>query len=354
MTAVEARVGRTATLRAGEKPTWGVAHFLAVVGFVFVFWQGWTWVSWLAAGPHSITQFRDTNSASWYGARVFEGVAVVISIAVLTFVVRRCRREHRLTWDAKLIIAGAATMWLDSFTNVLAPLFMYSSNWVNLNTPAGSMPLAVNPDIGRLPWPILYLGLIYTFGLLAFAMVMTWAMRAFRRRWPALSVAKLIGLVFLLGVVVDIAMEIPMYRLRLWAYPGSPDFLALWSKDGMKLPLLVEVLPAGVAFATMGALRYFRDDMGRGVTERGLERHHPLTRSVISILALIAIMNGVWFVATSVQAAVGNFSGRYEKMPAHIVNDMCNAPGITGTRYGPCPGSPGFKAPIRTLPGPKP
>ena len=44
------------------------------------------------------------------------------------------------------------------------------------------------------------------------------------------------------------------------------------------------------------------------------------------------------------------------KLPAYIINGVCDAPGVHGTRYGACPGSPGFRMPGRTthLPGRSP
>jgi hypothetical protein len=43
----------------------------------------------------------------------------------------------------------------------------------------------------------------------------------------------------------------------------------------------------------------------------------------------------------------GPYSPKWEKMPAYVVNGVCDAPGFRGTRYGPCPGSPGYRMPMR-------
>jgi hypothetical protein len=49
------------------------------------------------------------------------------------------------------------------------------------------------------------------------------------------------------------------------------------------------------------------------------------------------------------------YQGHWQETPSHLVNDVCNAPGITGTRYGTCPGDPGFRMPGRhSLPGRSP
>ncbi|MGH2726072.1 MAG: spirocyclase AveC family protein [Actinomycetota bacterium] len=331
-----------------EGRTWKPAHYLALLGFVFLFWQGWTIVSWLADGPSQVTQFRDSSTASWVAARVYEGISIAMTLGVGTYVIRGCIRERRLTLDAKICIAGALTWWLDSFTNVLEPIWFYSSNWVNVANWCGHMPFVVNPDCGALPQPIFILGMYLT-GCLAFAMIMCAIMRRARARWPDISTAKLIGLVFVLGILIDIAFEVPMFRLRLWAFPGSPDELAIMGGTAQKFPA-IEILMAGIGFATFAVIRFFKDDAGRSFVERGLEGHSTRVRSTISLLALVGVLNGVWLFATGTQALVGFYADPYRKMAPHLVNEMCDAPGITGTAYGACPGSPGFRAPIRDLP----
>jgi len=42
-----------------------------------------------------------------------------------------------------------------------------------------------------------------------------------------------------------------------------------------------------------------------------------------------------------------------KEFPRELVNDMCDVGQTTGTRYGPCPGTPGFRMPV-SLPGPAP
>jgi hypothetical protein len=79
---------------------------------------------------------------------------------------------------------------------------------------------------------------------------------------------------------------------------------------------------------------------------------------VISTVAVMGVVNLVWLVCTTVQATVGFYAAPYKPLPAHLVNDMCDAPlleggQVTGTRYGPCP-EKGVRIPIRSLEGPAP
>jgi hypothetical protein len=346
-------VAPTISVSPRASRSWKPVHYLAVVGAILVVWQTWTWIAWLADGPEPIMQFRDRTSASWYAARVYESLAILAAIAVLVYLIRQCRRERRLTFDAMLCIATGAAMWTDPGVNFIQPTWMYSSNWVNLGGWAGHIPFFVNPDAGRMPEPILLASLVYTFGVLLFVMILTRLMRGLRRRFPTISNAKVIGITFLAGMAIDVAFELPGYLFRLWAYPGAPDFFALFGSKAFRFPI-IEILCVAFIYTGLAAVRFFKDDAGRTVVERGLEAVRPRLRTVISVLAMIAISNVALITANTGNVIGGLFTSPFKEMPVHIVNDICDAPGITGTRYGPCPGSPGYRAPVRTLPGSPP
>ena len=77
---------------------------------------------------------------------------------------------------------------------------------------------------------------------------------------------------------------------------------------------------------------------------------------MIIFLALYAVMQFiVWIPASVPDFAYGPYQSAWPKIPAYLLNDVCNAPGVTGTRYGTCPGDPGFRLPGRhSLPGHSP
>ncbi len=341
----------------GVRARWGAAHYFACFGGLMLAMQAWTYGAWLAAGPYSITQWKTPGSVNWWAARGYEVTFGFLFFCLLAWVVRRCLRERRFTFDAKLMLAGYSVIWLDAWVNIFAPVWMYSSNWVNLNNPLAGFPLPVNPDIGRLPFPLLFHLFCYPLTNLGAALLVCALMERIRARWPAISIARMLLLVTLVGLLFDLAFEIPMFKLRLWAYPGSPDQLALFSGDSTKYPIW-EMVPAALCFGSFGALRFFKDDKGREITERGLEAHAPRMRTLISTVALVGVVNGVWLVFTTLQATVGLYAAPYKPLPAYLVNDLCDAPlleggRVTGTRYGPCP-EKGYAMPVRALPGPAP
>ncbi|HKY93014.1 MAG TPA: spirocyclase AveC family protein [Nevskiaceae bacterium] len=339
------------------KTTWGFAHYLALFGTLMLMVQTWTWIGWWIGGPFSITEFKTPGSLNWWAARFYEVLFGCLFVFLLVWVTRRSLRERRLVFDAKLMIAGISLLWVDEWTNIASPIWSYSSNFVNLNNPLAGFPFAVNPDLGRLPFPILLHTFVYPCANLCAAIVVCAVMRKLLQWRPGQSTAQLLLTVAAIGVLFDIAFELPMFLLGLWAYPGTPNAFALFPGYAHKFPIW-EMIPAGMAFAAFGALRFFKDDRGQELTERGLEHLSPRLRAFVSITALIGVLHIVWLASTSTQAIVGFYSAPYPPMPKYLINGMCDAPvlgggQVTGTRYGQCP-EEGLRFPIRYLPGDHP
>ncbi len=95
-------------------------------------------------------------------------------------------------------------------------------------------------------------------------------MRAAKRRIPGIGVAGLIGVALAAGFVFDLLCEVFMVCTSLYAYNGTVHALSLWGGERYQFPLY-ESLYWGAVWAAAGILRYFRDDKGRSVVERGAE-----------------------------------------------------------------------------------
>jgi hypothetical protein len=141
-----------------------------------------------------------------------------------------------------------------------------------------------------------------------------------------------------------------MLPLHLWTY-AAPEALTFNMGEGARIPAF-EIFAAGSYFGLMMAVRIFKDDRGRSVVERGLESYSPRVRQGITLLALYGTMQLITLLAGNAPVVFTPYVTVHQA-PAHLINGQCDAPGITGTRYGPCPGTPGFRMPGRTthLPG---
>jgi hypothetical protein len=333
---------RAATISSVNE--WRLPHYLALMGIVFIVYQTIGWVGWLADGPVQLVKYRDTHSQSWQVCRILETITVLVTLIMGYVVIRRCVRERTITFDALFCIACTSLYWQDPMANLFQPLFLWSENFTNLNDWMGYLPFNPNPDAGRTPEPILNDGLNYVSAWLMFSMFINWAMRSWKQRFPGAKKVHLFGLAFVLGALCDIALEWPYYKYEVWEFPGSPDF-GIWGGTSHKFPFF-EFISGAIMFSLVASVRYFRDDRGQSIVERNLDGYSPGVKKLIALGAMIGLFNIGYLADNSIYWFLGTFSAPYKYMPAHIVGGSCDAPGWSGTRYGPCPGSPGYRMPL--------
>jgi hypothetical protein len=342
---MDRRVADVAPLTRRRVPASAV---LAGIGVLVVGYALWTWGAWLADGPKPVTATRDPGSASWWVARIYEAIMVVAVVVLSVRIVRECRRERRLVFDAVMVIAGFFTLFWDPMVNWMQPNFMYSSQWLNVNTWVANAPGAVNPTANLMPQPV-FIMLIYPFGLLGFAMILNLGMRFVRNCFPRISNFELILFTYLFGGVLGFCLEAPTFLFQLWGLPGAPATFSLFAND--QRYAWAEYLTTAVVFTTFAAVRFFRNDKGQTIGERGLDGCSPAVRTAVSVFATIAMFAVSMWVLLLVQIPAGLHASPYPPgYPAHLINGLCDIPGnpnsVRPSAYGPCPGSPGFRMPV--------
>lgn len=353
MSAVVTNTGRAVAPESARRPGWGWPQYLALVGAAILLVEIYTVGSWLVDGPYQITQYREGYTRDWYAARVFEGGIIILSIYVIAKVVRGCRQQKRLfTFDVLFCLTGFSMLWASSMVNFFTPMFAFSSNLVNLNDVCGYIPFVVNEDCSRSPNPVLFIGLFETFGLLGVAMLLGKIATWLRSRWPGIRNTQLFGF-FLLGGMTFVLLEpLLIIPLHLWTYPGTPISLELGG-TAWRYPLFPEILCFGFMLGIPAAVRFFRDDRGHTLVERHMEHYSSRVRTLVSGLALYTFAQiAVIGCATIPLWPMAFHQLEWGQLPASLNNGLCDQPGVVeNTRYGPCPGSPGFRMPMPgTLP----
>lgn len=321
-----------------------LVHYLAIAGAVLLAFQLSVWIAWLADGVHQETAFRTHGSTSWYAARAFEVGGILMLIGVGGWVIAGCRREGRLTFDAKFCIAGLLSFWLDPVANFAQPSWFYSQNWVNVNDWIPDMPMHQR-TVEMIEAPLINVS-TYTVGFLLIVIAINAAMRAAARRWPSISAARLLAVASVAALAIFVAFLLPGFLLELWAYPGQPDELALLS-GANRIPITEWALVPLVMFVPLAAWRFFADDRGRHLLERDLERHRPRLRQPLSLLAMVGLFNLILLSVEMLHVGFATYSDPFPRtLPKPIIAEVCDPPGQTGPAYGPCPGTPGYKLPL--------
>lgn len=321
---------------AARRQKWGAAAYLAAAAIPLLAYQAWTLGAWLLDAPHPVAKYRETGGAGLIFARVTEVATILLTAAVVVVVVRGCRREHRLTFDAMLLVGLALAVFWDTLIWVDGPTWLYSENWLNLNDWWGNAPLVANPVAGAAPMPVvMQLGMYVGFPFAVLTGLGT-LMRRAQARWPGLQTAGLLGIVALVLVPAFLVGSYVLNALHLWSAGDVHPFIITGDDWRVSIGEPCWAVLWGVIIT---AFWFRRDSHGHALTERGLDRLPPRMRTVVSLLATIA------FVSLSSMVLEGVLIGAlhvlqpqpYPALPKSLLGEVCEAPGWDSTVFGPCP-----------------
>jgi hypothetical protein len=309
--------------------------WFAAAGVVLGFWMMWTLVAWIAAGHlHQITRYRDHSQTSWVAAHVYEVVFAFLELGLVAFVVRGVWRQRRMTFDAMLLLALFSSSWFDPAFNFYKQIFLYSTQFLNVNAWCGKMPGILNHECGRMAEPLV-VPLLYTMVLLAAILagrVVAWAQRR-AQRW---SVGRTLALAGAVGVAFDFAMEMPSLGLHLWTYSSNVAALAPPGLHGADRYTLTTAFTFGFICASATALRYHRDDRGRTLLERYAAGVGTRWRPLLLQLAVIGWVQLTVLVSFAPAMFSAPYAGPWPRgIPRQLVGGLCDN-NATGTTPYPC------------------
>jgi len=318
----------------------------AVIGAVFLLLEAYVFAAWFISGDaHTVATGADavptgTKVLAW----VFQALTVAALIGTIVWLVRKCRREGRLVFDAVWVIGLASMYWQDPLCNYLRPVFYYNSYLINLGSWAPHIPGWVSPNAVHLPEPLIFVGPIYGSVIPIIALGAHWVMRTASERRPDFGVVRvfLVGWVAMAATVIG--FEVIWVHSNLYAYPGALHNFAIQGGSRYQFPLQ-EALLWGAFLTVAGAVRLYRDDLGQSIAERGTDRvSGSLGRSnLLRALALIGFMNLAMLIYNlgmiSLTLHVDRTPGGY---PSYLTNKLCGP----GTPYRcPAPGVPVYLRP---------
>ena len=160
-----------------------------------------------------------------------------------------------------------------------------------------------------------------------------------------MSAARLVGLTYLGALALCLALEAPMFLMNLWGLPGAPAALTLVDDDHRFA--WAEYVTTAIVFTTVAAIRYFRNDKGQTLPERGLEGLGVVRSAIIATFASITLFAMSMWVLILIHLPGGLHASPYPRgYPDHMINNLCDVKPGMHTEYGPCPGSPGFRMPV--------
>jgi hypothetical protein len=345
-------LGGAAELGAQVQSTVKPVRIWAAIGGALLVLQVYVWIRWVT-GPYFVRVPSGPSDPPMYmkAFLTMNGVLVCVGlpIAIWWFVIRPWRRERRITLDGMLLVSMGLMFFQD-------PLLNYFNTWCTYNTwlfNRGSwspyIPGWVSPDSPghQVPEPLLINAPGYTAGVLVITIFGCWVMRKVKARWPNISNFRLILVTYAFTFVLDFVMEAGfMLPFGLYTYPGSIRTVSVFAGTYHQWPIYEGLMWGGVQEA-MCSLRYFTDDRGRTVVERGLDqvRGGVAKQQATRFLAIFAGISACFFVFYNVPAQwVGMHA---DPWPAdHLKRSYFNGGTCGAGSDQPCP-DPALPIPTR-------
>lgn len=340
MTALTARRASRAEAPPFEQRKTKAVKWWAALGAACLATWAYLWIRWVASGNATPTPTGLIPVPGWMraAAHLHEVVAwSLLGSMVFFWIVRPWLRERRLTSDGMLLIGGLSCIWQDMLPSYHTPFFTYNTAFIQFGSWNNFIPGFQTPNSHLIAEPLVFALGIYPVSLLLASVLGLRLISTARARWPQMGNTGLFALVFVPLAVVDAVVELAFLRLGLYAYPAA------WGPTAFKghyyqYPLIIAFLWGGCFWTAMTAIRYFKDDRGRTVAERGAEELRATRRQKtgLRLLAVVGLVNAMFMVFNFALMNVAARSGRWSDdvvKRSYLTNQLCGP----GTDYA-CPG----------------
>lgn len=274
---------------------------LAFIVFVLAKWVTGPYFKEVPSGPSDPPTWMSTVLTTWQ----FVGVFVALGF-LYWFVVRPWRRDGRPSTDGLLCIACFVLYFQDPLGNFFNHWFAYNTTLVQFGSWVNEIPgwLAYGEPGRMLTEPLIFTGAFYIWAFFGLAVVGSAAMRKAKARWPRLGTFGLISVAFVVCALADLVLEgLVMMPLGAYHYGGAHQPMIF--EDYYHQFPLYEAVFAGALFAGLAGLRYFRNDRGETVAERGIDRLNVSQRrkSVLRFLALVGATQAIMLLTYNLPVA---------------------------------------------------
>ena len=281
----------------------------AVVGGAVLALTLYVWISWIT-GPYFVRVPSGPSEPPLYMKIPLIANAVILWIAapfaLWYFIIRPWIRERRITLDGMLLVSMGLMFFQDPLLNYFNTWCTYNTWMWNRGSWSSHIPGWVSPEQpgAMVAEPLLTNIPGYAHGVLFLTIVGCWIMRKIKSRWPDISNVQLILFTFAISFVWDFVMEaLIMLPIGFYTYPGAIRSVSVNAGTYYQWPVYEGLMWGGVQ-AALCCLRYFVDDRGRTVVERGLDQVQGgfFRQQFTRFLAIFGAVSASFFILYNVPA----------------------------------------------------
>jgi hypothetical protein len=222
-------------------------------------------------------------------------VTMIPAMAALVwwFVIRPWRRERTVTVDGALTLAFCTLFFQDPLSNYFGPWITYNSWSFNRGSWVNSVPGWMSfgaPGATVVEPPMTIIGLYVVIMTVAVRIGVA-TLRWVSGRWPRIGKVGLALICYCVMFVFDVVFEgVTFMPLGVWTYVGG--HFNIFADTYHAFPLH-EAFLVGFLLTAYTFLRYYLDDRGRTIVERGSERvkASPAGHGVLRALSILGAVN---------------------------------------------------------------
>lgn len=316
----------------------------ALLGAVLLAFEIYVVAAWIS-GPYFTSVPTGPDEPPQWMKIVLNTLQVVGPIAMLIVLWNRLAspwiRRREITFDGLICIAMFLLSFWDANSAYFQQWFTYNPYLLNRGSLVYEIPgwMSYGDPQHQIAWPYLVMPPSYAAALWGLMVLGCWFLSTVRRRFPNVSDPVLVACSMAFMAFCDIFVEgFGFIMLGVWSYPGAPSF-ALFGEDTRWRYPACEMVVVGVCFGTLTCLRFFRNDKGLSLVERGLERTRGgvLRQAGYRLLALIAATQVIMF--ATYHLPTGLLAVQSHAWPAEVAGTTWMNSGLCGKGTDrACPG----------------
>jgi hypothetical protein len=292
----------------------------------------WIWAKWITGPFFKTVEYGPSVPPTWMKTVLIVWQAAGILLAVYLiykFVVQPWRRDRHVGFDGMIGLASFFVVFWDAISNYFGNWFTYNAYMINFGSWFSELPgwLAQGKPGAMISYPILFIFPFYIYCFIGIGILGCWVMRTAKNIRPSLSNLQLVGICFVIMFFVDILLE-----GCIWAPMGIIVYIGghwgIFPESYHKFPLH-EAVCVAATFTWTAGLRYFKNDKGETLCERGIEdlRISNGRKHVLRFLAMVAYMSLIVLVAyhlgsTFFGANSTEWSAEFQKR-SYLTNHLC-------------------------------
>jgi Spirocyclase AveC-like len=267
----------------------GGAAILAFQAYLMVKWVTGPYFKHVAAGPTPVPGWMHAELIAWQALSIPAAFGLIYWLFL-----RPWWKERRVGVDGLIAVAGISLAVQDPLSTWAQPWFTYNSSMLNFGSWVAEMPgvSAFHAPGAMVDEPVLFIFAAYVYVFVAVAAFGSWIMRRTRARYPRISSPALIGVCVAVMALVDLVLE-GLIFLRLGVYEYAGGHWALLGEHSYAKYPLEEMVTMAPVFTAAACLRFFPDDRGHTIVERGLDQVQAGAgrKLALRVLATVALLN---------------------------------------------------------------